>query len=173
VFSVSFGPLVVKFGLASIPGHFAEHYMNPRSKFAIGAVVILLTLGWLGWVGASQSKTYYHTITELSGLHGAALHQRMRVSGNVRAGTIARLTGRVDFVLEEQGQTLNVSYVGRDPLPDTFKDGAQALVEGRAMPDGRFVAEQVQAKCASKYQASPVQGAPAAAVTKQVNGEAR
>ena len=32
------------------------------------------------------------------------------------------------------------------------------------MPDGRFVAEQVQAKCASKYEASPGQdttGTPA------------
>jgi cytochrome c-type biogenesis protein CcmE len=48
-----------------------------------------------------------------------------------------------------------VSYVGADPLPDTFKDGAQCLVEGHAMPDGRFVAETVQAKCASKYEAAP------------------
>jgi cytochrome c-type biogenesis protein CcmE len=57
--------------------------------------------------------------------------------------------------LEEQGKKLPVSYVGRDPLPDTFKDGAQALVEGRVTPDGTFVAEQVQAKCASKYEAAP------------------
>jgi cytochrome c-type biogenesis protein CcmE len=45
-------------------------------------------------------------------------------------------------------------------LPDTFKDGAQALVEGKMMPDKHFVAEQVQAKCASKYEAAPV-GTPA------------
>jgi len=50
--------------------------------------------------------------------------------------------------------------VGRDPLPDTFVDGAQALVEGKRMPDGRFVAEKVQAKCASKYEAAPGQGKP-------------
>jgi len=42
-----------------------------------------------------------------------------------------------------------------DPLPDTFKDGAQCLVEGKVQPDGRFVAETVQAKCASKYEAAP------------------
>jgi len=28
-------------------------------------------------------------------------------------------------------------------------------VEGRPAPDGRFVAEHVQAKCASKYEAAP------------------
>ena len=59
-------------------------------------------------------------------------------------------------MLTEQGKNLPVSYIGRDPLPDTFKDGAQALVEGKLIPDGRFQAEQVQAKCASKYEASPV-----------------
>lgn len=130
-------------------------------KFTIGATVIAGTLVWLGWVGASQSKTYYHTISELQSLDNAAKHQRMRVSGNVEDGSIQRLPGRIDFVLQEEGKTLQVSYVGDSPLPDTFKGGAQALAEGKLMPDGRFVAEQVQAKCASKYQATPGQ-APAA-----------
>ena len=64
-------------------------------------------------------------------------------------------------MLVEQGKGLPVSYVGTDPLPDTFKDGAQCLVEGKVQPDGRFVAETVQAKCASKYEAAPGQTQPA------------
>src|SRR5271169_4086047 len=137
-------------------------HMNARHKFLIGSGIIVVTLLALAYVGFTQSKTYYHTITELSTLQGASLHQRMRVSGNVRAGSIDHAAGRVDFVLTEQGRDLPVSYVGRDPLPDTFKDGAQALVEGKMLPDKRFEAEQVQAKCASKYEAVPNQtpGAP-------------
>ncbi len=129
--------------------------VKAKAKFAIGAGVILAALAWLSWVGVTESKTYYHTINELPKLKASDLRHRMRIGGNVRAGTIKRLPGRVDFVLEENGNPLPVSYVGRDPLPDTFVDGSQALVEGRQMPDGRFVAEQVQAKCASKYEASP------------------
>ncbi|HWG58697.1 MAG TPA: cytochrome c maturation protein CcmE [Candidatus Acidoferrales bacterium] len=129
--------------------------MKGRGKFAIGAGIIIACLVALAYAGFTQSKSYYHTISELSSLPGPALRQRMRVSGNVRPGTIARLDGRVNFTLEEEGKTLPVSYVGRDPLPDTFKDGAQALVEGHLDGGGRFVAEEVQAKCASKYQASP------------------
>jgi cytochrome c-type biogenesis protein CcmE len=125
--------------------------MHARSKFLIGSGIIVATLVALAYIGFTQSKTYYHTISELSTLQGSALHQR-----------IDHLTGRVDFVLSEQGKELPVSYVGRDPLPDTFKDGAQALVEGKMMPDNRFVAEQVQAKCASKYEATP-DGAPVSA----------
>jgi cytochrome c-type biogenesis protein CcmE len=129
--------------------------MKTRGKFLVGSGIIIITLVSLAYVGFTQSKTYYHTITDLSTLQGGALHQRMRVSGNVRSGSIARADGRVDFVLEEQGKAVPVSYVGRDPLPDTFKDGAQALVEGRMKSDGHFEAEQVQAKCASKYEATP------------------
>lgn len=136
--------------------------MKAQKKFAIGSGIIVATLLALAYVGYTQSKTYYHTISELSTLPGPELHQRMRISGNVRAGSILHRDGRVDFMLEEEGKALPVSYVGSDPLPDTFKDGAQALVEGRLQPDGGFVAEQVQAKCASKYEASPVSapGAP-------------
>src|SRR5258708_12099402 len=79
----------------------------------------------------------------------------MRVGGTVAAGSIRHLTGRVDFVLEGEGKTMPVSYIGTDPLPDTFVDKSQALVEGHPAADGRFVAEVVQAKSASKYEAAP------------------
>ncbi len=134
--------------------------MKTKVKFGIGIGIIVVTLSCLAWVGAQQSKTYYHTISELPTLTGVAAHQRLRVGGDVKAGSIQHLSGRVDFVLLEQGKGLSVSYVGTDPLPDTFKDGAQCLVEGKIMPDGKFVAETVQAKCASKYEAAPGQAQP-------------
>jgi cytochrome c-type biogenesis protein CcmE len=129
--------------------------MKAQRKFLIGSAIIVATLLSLAYVGYTESKTYYHTISELVTLQGSALQQRMRVSGNVQTGSIARRDGRVDFVLEEQGKTLPVSYTGTDPLPDTFKDGSQALVEGHLTANGQFSAEQVQAKCASKYEATP------------------
>lgn len=131
--------------------------MNARMKFVIGAVIIIVTLGWLGWVGATESKTYYHTLSELAALQGPARRQRMRVSGYVKEGSIQRLGNQVDFVLTEQGRALPVSYIGSDPLPDTFYEkNAQALVQGRLDSSGKqFVATQVEAKCASKYVAAP------------------
>src|SRR5271156_1373838 len=111
-------------------------------------------MAFLAWLGYGESKTYYHTIAELPTLQGDARGHRLRVGGTVEPGSIHRFTGRVDFVLEGEGKSLPVSYVGSDPLPDTFVDKSQALVEGR-QTDGRFVAEVVQAKCASKYEAAP------------------
>ena len=128
--------------------------MKKQAKFGIGTSIIVVALGVLAWLGYGESKTYYHTIAELQTLNHSARSQRMRIGGTVAAGSIRRLPGGVDFVLEGEGKALAVSYTGTDPLPDTFADKAQALVEGRLDGDGRFIAEHVQAKCASKYEAA-------------------
>ena len=65
----------------------------------------------------------------------------------------------VKFRLEQNGEILPISYVGRDLLPDTFKDGAQALAEGHLTQGGEFEATKIQAKCASKYEATYGKGA--------------
>lgn len=133
--------------------------MQKKTKFGVGIGVIVISLGALAWLGYGESKTYYHTIVELQTLQGLDRTHRIRVGGTVQPGSIRRLSGRVDFVLEGEGQALPVSYVGSEPLPDTFKDKSQALVEGSLAKNGSFVAEHVQAKCASKYEAAPTAGA--------------
>lgn len=129
--------------------------MQTRAKFGVGIGVIIFALVFLAWLGYGESKTYYHTIAEYQALQGSARNHRMRLAGTVAPGTIKHLPGRVEFVLEEQGKSQAISYIGSDPLPDTFVDKSQALVEGRPSSDGKFVAEHVQAKCASKYEAAP------------------
>lgn len=134
--------------------------MQKSVKFGLGIGVIVVSMAVLAWLGYGESKTYYHTIAELQTLQGAARSHRLRVGGTVEPGSIHRLSGRVDFVLQGEGKSLPVSYVGSDPLPDTFVDKSQALVEGSLAKNGSFVAEQVQAKCASKYEAAPTAGPP-------------
>jgi cytochrome c-type biogenesis protein CcmE len=133
--------------------------VQKKTKFGVGIGVIVISLGALAWLGYGESKTYYHTIVELQTLQGLDRTHRIRVGGTVQPGSIRRLSGRVDFVLEGEGKALPVSYVGSEPLPDTFKDKSQALVEGSLAKNGSFVAEHVQAKCASKYEAAPTAGA--------------
>ena len=137
--------------------------MKKQAKFGIGIGVIVVSMGFLAWLGYGESKTYYHSIAELSTLEGDARAHRIRVGGTVEPGSIHRAQGRVDFVLDGEGKQLPVSYVGNDPLPDTFIDRSQALVEGSLQRNGSFVAQQVQAKCASKYEAAPTADPPAKA----------
>jgi cytochrome c-type biogenesis protein CcmE len=79
--------------------------VKTKVKFGIGVGIILVTLSCLAFVGAQQSKTYYHTISEIPTLDGAALHQRLRVGGDVKNGSIQHYSGRMDFVLVEQGKS--------------------------------------------------------------------
>src|SRR6201982_309629 len=128
-------------------------------KFGGATVVILMMLGYLAYTGVQESKSYYVTIKELRGLGDSAYTKRLRVAGNVQAGSIKRSGTHVDFILVEQDLSLPVSYAGTEPPPDTFKDNSQALAEGSFGKDGVFHAKALQAKCASKY--APAPGAPA------------
>lgn len=128
--------------------------MKKYGKFAALVAVIIGTLVWLGFSGSS-SGTYYKTIAELSQMGNQAQGKRLRVGGDVATGSIQHVGQEVCFVLTQDKRALKVAYTGRDPLPDTFRDGAQALAEGRMGPDGVFHATQVQAKCASKYETKP------------------
>jgi cytochrome c-type biogenesis protein CcmE len=126
---------------------------NRKLKFGIGVGIILAVVAWEGISGFQQSKTYYVTVNELS--QGQTARRRVRVGGTVAPGSIARREGELTFRLAQDAHTIPVTYVGTDTLPDTFKDGAQAIVDGDYLASGEFRAEKIQAKCASKYQAAP------------------
>ena len=136
-------------------------------KFGSATVVILLALGYLAYTGVQESKSYYVTIKELRGMGDSAYTKRLRVAGNVVAGSIRRTGTRVEFILVEQDQTLPVVYSGTEAPPDTFKDDSQALADGSFGRDGVFHAKQLQAKCASKY-APQQKGAPATEPAKSI-----
>jgi cytochrome c-type biogenesis protein CcmE len=129
--------------------------MNTYAKFGAMVAVIIGVLAWLAMGGISDSKTYYKTIAELGQMGDQAKGRRIRVGGDVQAGSIVRNGAEVTFVMHQEAKTLKVVYNGIDPLPDTFKDGAQALADGKLGPDGVFQASKIQAKCASKYEAKP------------------
>jgi cytochrome c-type biogenesis protein CcmE len=124
-----------------------------RWKFLIGSLIVVVSVAWLGFSGFDESLAYYKTVDELKAMKDAAYGKRLRVAGTVVAGTIQRNSSAVQFNLEQNGQILAVRYVGKDILPDTFKDGSQALAEGHLAQSGQFEATKIQAKCASKYEA--------------------
>jgi cytochrome c-type biogenesis protein CcmE len=142
---------------------------SSRSKllrFGIATVVILLAMGYLAYTGVQQTKSYYVTIKELGTMGSSAHSKRLRVAGNVVPGSIKRQGSHMEFTLDEEGRQLAVVYQGTEAPPDTFKDNAQALVEGRYGQDGVFHATQIQAKCASKYAPAPGQQQTGASMTK-------
>jgi cytochrome c-type biogenesis protein CcmE len=124
-------------------------------KFGVAIAVIVVALGYLAYTGVRDSKSYYVTVQELQKMNDSRYTKRLRVAGNVVPGSIKRQGTQVEFSLKENDRVLPVIYSGTEALPDTFKDDAQALAEGRYGRDGVFHASQVQAKCASKYAPAP------------------
>lgn len=137
--------------------------MNATAKFGIITFVIVAALAWLAVDGIGEAATYYVTIDELHALDRSA-DKRIRVGGDVVPHSIVKSGDRVEFTIQqaEEGmapKTLNIVYTGQDPLPDTFRDRAQALCDGKLRSDGTFEANKIQAKCASKYEAKPGENA--------------
>ena len=131
--------------------------MKPYVKFGVLTTLIVGSLVWLAMGGVKETQTYYKTIPELQKMGDSAQGKKLRVGGDVEAGSIIKNGSAVTFTLHQDAKKLKVIYRGTDPLPDTFKDGAQALADGRLGTDGVFEASKIQAKCASKYEAKPPQ----------------
>jgi len=106
-------------------------------------------------VGAFQ---YYHTLGEFNAAVQAGkadLDGGIRLNGTVVPGSIQRdlQNMRIAFRMTDGTAQLPV-MVTRIDVSDMFKDDAQVVVEGRMQPDGVFVAEQLLAKCPTKYEAA-------------------
>jgi len=128
---------------------------NRNTKFIVGSLIIIAVLIWLGMTGFEEGKSYYMTIAELRAQDKPVHHLRLRLAGNVVPGSLKRREGEVHFAIHQEEDQIPVRYIGTEPLPDTLTDDAQAVVTGQYTRENIFVAEQVQAKCASKYEALP------------------
>jgi cytochrome c-type biogenesis protein CcmE len=126
--------------------------MRRKTKVAAGLGVIVASLVYLVVTGFQNTSVYYLTVSELYAREMGVAGKRVKVAGKVAAGSISqdRGTMQVSFRAEEGGKTLPVVY--RGIVPDTFKDGAEVVVEGKREADGTFRAETLLAKCPSKYE---------------------
>lgn len=133
--------------------------MKKERKFLLGGVVVAATVGYLMVTGMADSRLYYHTPAELVAKVRAdpAYHDvGVKVGGRVAPGTVLFDSRSLDLRFEvldiESGTTtFPVSYQG--PLPETFEEGADVVVEGRFTREGVFEATTVLTKCGSRYEA--------------------
>ena len=120
-----------------------------RLKYFIGGAIILLVMGWLVLSNIQEASAQYLTVEEL--LAQGSSDRMVRVSGLVVGETIdwdpQQLILR--FEIADDGGNLPVVYKG--VRPDMFRDGAQAVIEGKYSSGGVFEASTLLLKCPSKY----------------------
>jgi len=124
-----------------------------RIKFLALAAAIVGTMVFLLAVGIKGGMVYYVTVSEFV-QNGATQGDNFRINGKVVPGSIERLAGgaRVRFWMTEGSARLYVDYEGI--IPDTFVDDADVVVHGVQQADRTFKADQLFAKCPSKYEAA-------------------
>ena len=128
-----------------------------RGKFVLGGVVIAVGLVLLFISGVKQSGARHVMLYELvQGLESDLADERVQLAGcRVVDGSIQwdRYHHRPSFTVSDGEHSVLVEYSGNAVLPDSFKDEAQVVLEGRFVTDRQvFDAEVVFAKCPSKYE---------------------
>jgi cytochrome c-type biogenesis protein CcmE len=145
--------------------------MKPRhTKFAliIGGLALLGVATVLVLKAFNSNLVFFFTPTQVVNKE-APVERTFRVGGMVEKDSIKRdpdgLTVR--FVITDTLNKIPVSYKGI--LPDLFKEGKGAVVQGKLGTDGQFVADQVLAKHDENYM--PPEAAQALADAKKTAEE--
>jgi cytochrome c-type biogenesis protein CcmE len=129
----------------------------PSSKqwrLVVGGAIVVVTIAYLVLSGMRGAAIYALTIPELKARVPSIYGQGVRVGGAIDGESIAwdATTQLLSFTLVDGDERLTVAYQGT--RPDMFRDGAQALVEGKLQRSGTFEASKLLLKCPTKYEAA-------------------
>ena len=135
-----------------------------RNRLIIVAIIVVgvgVATG-LSLMALNKNINLFYSPTQVAN-HEAPSGHVMRVGGLVEEGSVQRdqKTLKVRFNVTDGAHQVTVVYKGI--LPDLFREGQGIVAQGRLMPDGHFVADQVLAKHDENYMPPEVKDALATA----------
>ena len=125
--------------------------MKPRHKRAmiiVGALIAIGVAALLILNALNSNIALYVTPSEVAA-GKAPQGQVFRIGGMVKEGSVKRDGITVNFVITDLVKDIPVSYTGI--LPDLFKEGKGAVIQGRLNSSGQFIASEVLAKHDENY----------------------
>lgn len=125
--------------------------MKPRHKRAaiiVGALIAISIAVVLILNALNSNIALYVTPSDVAAGKSPA-GQVFRIGGMVKDGSVKRDGLTVHFVITDMVKDIPVAYTGI--LPDLFKEGKGAVIQGRLDPSGQFVASEVLAKHDENY----------------------
>jgi cytochrome c-type biogenesis protein CcmE len=114
----------------------------------IGALIAVGLVAVLILNALNSSIALYVTPSEVAAGKSPA-GQAFRIGGMVKDGSVKRDGLTVNFVITDMVKDISVAYTGI--LPDLFKEGKGAVIQGRLDPSGKFIASEVLAKHDENY----------------------
>jgi cytochrome c-type biogenesis protein CcmE len=125
--------------------------VKPRHKRAaliIGALMAIGLAAVLILNALNSNIALYVTPSEVAA-GKSPTGQVFRIGGMVKDGSLNRDGLTIHFVITDMVKDIPVAYTGI--LPDLFKEGKGAVIQGRLNPDGQFIASEVLAKHDENY----------------------
>ncbi len=127
--------------------------MRKNTRIYIFALLLFAAgIAYLCYTGFTSGSVYFLNVAEAKSVEPEALKQA-RLFGIVGNDKLSKTLHSLSFELADKdnaNQTIPVEYKGL--VPDTFKAGAEVIVEGSVNDHGTFKAKTVMTKCPSKYQ---------------------
>lgn len=127
--------------------------MKKKSLYLLGFVIIISVIVYLFSTSFKESLQYYVTAKEFISNPEKFSGKVVKVAGiahDIKWESSESGVSIYHFFIEEEGARVEVIYQGF--VPDTFKEASQVVVTG-SVKNGQFVATEILAKCASKYEA--------------------
>lgn len=118
-----------------------------RGAIVVGGVAVVSIAAALVLNALNSNIALYVTPSEVAA-GKAPRDSAFRIGGMVKEGSVRRDNLTVHFVVTDTAKDIPVSYTGI--LPDLFKEGKGAVVQGR-FKDGHFAASEVLAKHDENY----------------------
>ena len=119
-----------------------------RAAIIVGALIAISIAAVLILNALNSNIALYVTPSEVAAGKSPA-GQVFRIGGMVKDGSVKRDGLTVNFVITDMVKDIPVAYTGI--LPDLFKEGKGAVIQGRLDPGGKFVASEVLAKHDENY----------------------
>jgi len=138
----------------------AEPLPKKKGLNNVGLLIALLVMGGgvltLVMTSFNKAAVYSKTVDQLVAEKSKIGTRSVRVAGNLVKGSLKRRDQPCEyrFTLEKNAQKIDVRYA-QCIVPDTFRDvpgmDVEVTAEGKLTDEGHFEANQIMAKCPSKY----------------------
>ena len=127
---------------------------HKAAKIGVTTLVLATVFGVLLYTTLGESMQYYKYVDEVVGSQTDWSGKKLQVHGYVVPGSIGKKRDALEyrFDIQRNGKTMRAFYNGI--VPDTFKDDSEVVLTGVLTKEG-FVANDMTAKCPSKYEAAP------------------
>lgn len=131
--------------------------MSKKFKMSIGIAIIIGAIAYLMISGFSGNSGFQVTISDLVQKGNEYDNQYLLVEGKVLRETIQWDGEKIELRFTVTDGTHELPVIYYDVAPDNldYEDGAEAILRGEYdSAAGVFVADKVETRCPSKYEAA-------------------